>query len=124
MKGQKVDLKNVFFIDAITSTASTRLEKDARVVYAANPTDLTGMGVAVGQQMRKIKGEKLLVIDALRTLLVYNNPRVIVQFVNSLAAMSSSLNFRILVLLPRAERDSLVADVAPFFDKIIAVGEK
>jgi hypothetical protein len=73
-------------MDCVTALVQATLTKrDEHVIYASGPHDLGEGGtipLAVDRFIDSIPGEKFLVMDALRTLFIYNEPEVASAFIH------------------------------------------
>ena len=112
-KGIKNDF--IFFIDCITKNGEMKHERN--VYYIEDPSDLTKIGITVGQILNIITGRKVLVIDELKTLLFYNDLETVVKFVRSIIGQAQ--NFSSNVCIITTEDKKLIDSVEGIFDKII-----
>lgn len=78
-KKNGVKIENIFFIDCISEAK----EKEAdNCIYLGGPGNITGISIAVNKSVKAIPGEKILFLDSLSTLLMYNDEKVIGKFSN------------------------------------------
>jgi len=115
-----VDGENVYFIDCVTSSVHHITHfKDDRVLYADSPRDLGKDGVilrAVEHYVSSVSGEKFVLIDALRTMLLYNEEASVVSFIKELLYRLSDYGVK-LIVLTRSEHDKgLIRDLSDLFD--------
>jgi archaellum biogenesis ATPase FlaH len=73
---------------------------------------------AVNAFIGDIKGEKFLVIDALSTLLIYNNEDSVAKFVKKMTEYASQNNMQIVALSPETKGEELLKKIFNFFDKV------
>ena len=107
-----VDTKKLFFIDCVTSE---RTRDD--VVHIA-PTELDLLSSAINDFIKDIKAEKFLIIDALSTLLIYNDERKVAKFVKEITGYASQNNVKVAAFSPETKGEELLNDIFNFFDKV------
>jgi hypothetical protein len=122
LKDRKIDEK-LFFIDTMGRT-DDKLKRKEDVLIVQNPADLTTIALAIGAFSKEVKGKKFLIIDALSTLLIYNNLETIAKFIQSLSRLSD-IEKDILMVFSTAgyKEDSLIPKIIPFFDKVIKINK-
>jgi archaellum biogenesis ATPase FlaH len=77
-----IDIKKIFFIDCVTPS---KIRGD--VLYL-HPTQLGDLYSAIEEFTKKIKGKKFLILDALSTLLIYNNQKKVEDFLDKVTQKS------------------------------------
>lgn len=84
LKENKIDTKNIFFIDAISRVVggSIRMTKDC--LFIPSPSQLTDLAIALTQALESMKHKenKFIFLDSLSTLLIYNSFEVATKFVH------------------------------------------
>lgn len=102
LKRDKKDIKNLYFVDCITTMVDVKASQNKKnVVYAIGPHDLDESGSipdGIKRFVSAISGEKFIIIDALRTLLIYNEPFIVSKFLRELLAYSRPLDVKVIVL--------------------------
>ncbi|MDO8634531.1 MAG: ATPase domain-containing protein [archaeon] len=83
LREAKVDVKKFYFIDAITSTAETNVQKKDNCVFVVSPNALVELSLAISSAIEEQKPRAVL-FDSISTLLIYENPKTVVKFVHSL----------------------------------------
>jgi len=81
-KEQKIDFNNVFFIDCISKQISQSKESTKNCIYLESPSNITGLSIALTQASKLVSREKILLLDSLSTLFIYNNEDVVGKFSN------------------------------------------
>lgn len=76
-KSKGFEVSNFFFIDC-TGTAQERDAKNC--VFVNSPQNLTEISIAINELAEEVKGDKVLLLDSLSTLLIYNDAEVIGKF--------------------------------------------
>lgn len=85
LERNQINFENVFFIDMISATKTSRPERSKDCIYINAPTHLTDLGVAISQSLELMgKGKKFLFIDNLSTFLIYNEPVMMSEFTHFL----------------------------------------
>lgn len=112
--------EKVYFIDCVTSSVHHITHfKEARVLYADSPRDLGKDGVisrAVEYYIASVPGKKFVLIDALRTMLLYNEEAIVVDFIKDLVERLSAYGVKLVVLTRKGQDKELIADLSGFFD--------
>jgi archaellum biogenesis ATPase FlaH len=111
-KDSNISTKKIFFIDCVTSKVS---RKD---VLHISPSELEMLGCAIDDFMGNIKGEKFLIIDALSTLLIYNNEDSVARFVRKVTEHSCDNQVKIVALSPQTKGEELLKKIFNFFDTV------
>jgi len=120
-----VDLSGVYFVDAVTHHTIGSAENIPGVVRNVNnPTNLTGMGIAVTEMLNEHKDEKICILfDSISTLLVYLPSTDISKFIhfvtNKLRLMDISGVF---LAVEKGLDPMLMTQVVTFVDKVVDTG--
>jgi len=117
----KIKTDKLFFIDCTTESASGVVERKENILFIKEPTDLTSIGIAVSQFLETIPGEKYLIIDALRILMIYHNMNVILKFIRSILEEASRRQAKVIILATKSKDTKLINKVSQFFEKVIEV---
>jgi len=112
-KAGKIDTKKMFFIDCVTSDQT----KD--YVLHIRPTDLDRLSYAINSFFKEIKGDKFLIIDALSTLLIYNNENKVAAFVKEVTEYASANNITVIALSPETKGEELLDKIFNFFNEVV-----
>ncbi len=115
---QNIDMDKIFFIDCISSSL-LETKKEDNVMHISNPSDLTGLSIAISEFIKRVPGDKYLLIDALGTLLIYNHVDTVIRFIRSVLEESSAEGVCTVMLTPKTEDPTLTDKIIPFFDKVI-----
>ncbi len=116
-----IDLTKLFFIDCITQTAGGRAERTSNCLFINSPSSLTELGIALTQAVQAMpQGNKFIFLDALSTLLIYNESGTIAKFSHFLINKIKLLGLRGVVMSVEKEMDEkLLAQIEQFCDKVI-----
>ncbi len=119
LESKKISTKGILFIDTLSSTR-TDLKPKGDAIMISNPSELTSISLA-SRSFIKSAGSKFIIIDALSTLLIYNQPDAVAKFVRYLISFTSSEGIKVIVLTTESPNDRILPKVQPFFDKISRV---
>jgi len=107
-----INTKKLFFIDCVTSQKT----RDDVLHIASDRLDL--LDSAVSAFIKDIKGKKFLIIDALSTLLIYNNENSVAKFVKKMTEYASENDVQVVALSPETKGEELLKKIFNFFDKV------
>ncbi len=102
----------IFFIDCVTG------EKTRDDVLHISPRELNLLSTAIKQFIHDIKGNKFLIIDALSTLLIYNDDNKVARFVNEVTGYTDKQDVTFIALTPTTKGEELLHKIFNFFDKV------
>lgn len=112
LKQEKINTKKIFFIDGVTA------EKIRDDVIHVAPDDLTLLRIAIVSFIKSIKGEKTLMIDALSTLLIYNDENEVARFILGVTEDATQHNVQIFAFSPKTRGEELLTKIFNFFDRV------
>lgn len=83
-----VDLEKVFFIDAVTRYAVGKETEDAKnCKFISSPSDLTSMGIAISEVLKKTSNNKVCVfLNTVNSMLIYIAPENLIKFIHFIAS--------------------------------------
>ncbi len=117
-----IDTRRIFFVDCVTALAhKTLTRREENVIYASGLEDLSEEGAipsAILKFFGSISGEKFLIVDALRTLFIYNEPKIVSAFVHSLLSLTKEHDVK-LIILSRKGDNSFIKLVSKAFDEVL-----
>lgn len=108
----KKSVSGLFFIDCVSHE-----EKDEGVLYI-NPTELEKLDYAIRSFKDEIVGDKVIVLDALSTLLIYNSENKVAAFVKNIVGYAREEGVDVLAFAPKTEEEELLMKVFNFFDEV------
>jgi len=111
LKKNNISTERIFFIDCVAS------QKTKEEVLHIPPRDLGKLSFAIKSFFKEIKGEKFLIIDALSTLLIYNDENKVAAFVKEIAD-SSNKELAIFAFSPVTKGEELLNKIFNFFDEV------
>ena len=112
LKKSGVRTDKMFFIDCVTT------EKSRDDVLHISPEQLDMLSDAIKEFIKEICGEKYLLIDALSTLLIYNNENKVAKFVKEVTECAADNNVKMIAFSPKTQGEELLNKIFNFFDKV------
>jgi len=109
---QGIATEKLFFVDCVTT------EKTREDVLHISPEQLDKLSQAIAEFIKDIKGDKFLIIDALSTLLIYNNENKVAIFVKEITEMASQNDVNVVAFSPKTQGEELLNKIFNFFDKV------
>ena len=107
-----IDTAKLFFIDCVTT------EKTKKHVLHISPNQLDLLSTAIKSFINEIEGEKFLIVDALSTLLIYNNENEVVKFTQKVTEYASRHNVKVIAFNPKTKGEELLDKIYNFFDDV------
>jgi len=108
----KKNIPDLFFIDCISH------ENRYKNVLHIEPTELDKLGCAIKSFKDEIEGKKLIVLDALSTLLIYNSENKVAAFVQKIISYAQKEGVSVLAFSPKTEEEELLTKIFNFFDEV------
>ena len=114
-----VNTKNIFFIDCITKQILPVTTEPDNCLFINSPHEITAIGIAVSRAVEHLVGERVLFLDSLSTLLLYNDEKIIGQFSNFMInkMLVSGVSSIIMVLSSDVERE-VIKQIMSFVDEV------
>lgn len=112
LKKNKINTNKIFFIDCVTS------EKTREDVLHIAPDQLDLLSSAINAFIKDIKGKKFLILDALSTLLIYNDENNVAKFVKEVTEYASQNDVEVIAFSPKTKGEELLNKIFNFFDKV------
>lgn len=121
LKESGVNTDAIVFIDAVTKTAGGNVEKTPKCLFIGSPENLSDISMAMDQAVQAISGEqKFLFFDSLDTLLLYNKPATVAQFIHFLSGKMRVWKVKgIIVSLSKESNKELIDNLMQFCDIIM-----
>ena len=107
-----IDTSKLFFIDCVSK------EKVRDDVLHIPPEDLDQLSTAIQTFIKDIPGEKFMIIDALSTLLIYNNENKVAKFVQDVTDYASENQVYVVAFSPKTQGEELLNKIFNFFDEV------
>jgi len=121
-----IKTEKIYFVDCITAVVHKTIEKDKtkRVLFASHPSDIRKGGTipeSIDKFIKAIPNEKFILVDALRTLLIHNEPKHVSEFIHNLARISKEFKTKIVVLTRKDHDEELIERISPIFDEVVRI---
>lgn len=110
--GAEKKVPDMFFIDCVGHG-----EEGEDVLYV-DPTQLDKLDYAIRSFKNEIEGKKVIVLDALSTLLIYNSENKVAAFVDRVVGYAQEEDVSVLAFSPKTEEEELLTKVFNFFDEV------
>ena len=125
LKREGVKLKKLYYIDCITASIHN-VDKDAvdSVVYLDHPEDLSQKEKimdAIDKFAFSVPEDKFLIVDALRTILLYHEPEIVSHLIENLIRELQDINIKFIVLTGSEEDKSVIEAISYHFDSVIEI---
>ncbi len=117
---RKIKIKKVFFIDCISRHIGDKLgvEPD-NCIFIEGPQNLTTLSIAINEAVKRLSGNKVLLLDSLSTLLLYNDARTIGQFTNFFINKMRAADVETIMLALESDVDKdVIKQIQSFSDKV------
>ena len=111
LKKNGLSTNKMFFIDCVTA------EKTRDDVLHIAPDQLDLLSTAIHSFIKDVKGKKFIILDALATLLIYNNENNVAKFVKELTEFASD-DVKIVAFSPKTKGEELLNKIFNFFDTV------
>jgi KaiC/GvpD/RAD55 family RecA-like ATPase len=117
-KKEKIDIRMIIFIDAVTKTAGGEVEKTDKCLFIGAPDNLSDISIAMDQAVRSLPSkERFVFFDSLSTLLMYNNVPTVARFIHFLAGKMRAWKVKGIIVSLRKEKDKeLIDELMQFCD--------
>ena len=120
LKSKSIKTENILFIDCISKQIKQDTSKEAdNCIYIGSPQNLTAISIAVNESIKSMKGKKMLLLDSLSILLIYNDANTIGKFSNFLLnkMRAADVDTVVLALESDANKD-IIKQIESFVDEV------
>jgi len=126
LKKNGIDVDKLFFIDAVTRTIAERAMLTEKCLFISSPTNLTDLSISLAQILKNPKPEKkFILLDSLSTLLIYNSPETVLQFVHFISSkMRMSRILGLFLCLEEEKSKKVISSLSQFCDKVVVWKKK
>jgi hypothetical protein len=117
-KKKKINMENMFFIDAITKTIKKSPDQTEKCFYCSSPGALTEISLAISKFLKH--NFNYLIFDSLTNLSIYQKKAPVSKFVSNLTnKIKQTKTQSVFYALSVKEEDTLIKESGMFVDKII-----
>ncbi|VVB58770.1 Uncharacterised protein [Candidatus Anstonella stagnisolia] len=110
---------NIFFIDCVSRSMGEKSLNAQNCVFLENPRNLTAISIAINESVKKLPGKKLLVMDSLSTLMLYNDHVTMGRFSNFVINRMRALDVDTVLSAFEADANSdVLKQIAGFVDEV------
>lgn len=118
----KIKTEQIIFIDCITSLSlGTDLQRISNCIFC-KPESLTNISIALTSALDSLPKyhERILILDTLSTLMLYNQSKSINAFMHILTGKLREMGIRLIILTLEEETDKeIISEMTQFCDKVI-----
>ena len=116
----KIDTKDIVFIDAISSTIKKTPGQTEGAYFISSPGALTEIAISVDKFLRH--NFDYIIFDSLTNLLIYEKKEPVAKFVSSIVnKIKASKTKAIFYALSLKEQSDLIEQTSMFVDKVINI---
>lgn len=118
-----INLDKIFFIDMVTNLVGMEIQRAENCVFCS-PQALTNLGITIKSVVESLPKEanKILFLDSISTLLIYNESLIVTRFAHVLITKLRKWKVKGMILTLEQEADKkLIAQVTSFVDKQIII---
>jgi len=115
--GMGLSNDNFFFVDTVTSSVQPPPMVDD-CIFVQSPTALTDINLAFNSAMTEKKCDSCI-LDAVSTLLIYEDANTVLKFIHSLITKSRIQNVKLVFLALKEDSEILAKDLVMFVDKVV-----
>lgn len=124
LEKNKIKTDKIFFIDCITPvSAGGGMQRVGNCVFC-QPQSLTNISITLTAALQSLpkESERVLVLDTISTLMLYNEAGTVTRFVHSLTGKMRQWGVKSIILTLEEETDKKVlSQLSQFVDKVIEV---
>lgn len=124
---QGINPEKIHIIDAVTKYSGGETpESGGMCTFISNPGNLTDIGIAANEVLRRIpEGKKCVVLDDISTLLLYSSSATIMKFVHFITNKLRILDVRgVLFAVEKGLAPPILAQLSTFSDTVVRADEE
>lgn len=119
----KINTNKIFFIDCVSKSVG-KADSNENVVLLDSPANLTNLSIAIVESIKNIQGKKILFLDSLSTLALFNDSKVLERFSHYLINQMELFNSETAILTLETDMDKNILNmVSSMVDKVIKVDD-
>ncbi len=124
LRKNQISTENMFFIDCISKTIGQTLNEGDPCLFVEGPQSLVDLSIAISESVKHLSGEKVLVLDSLSILLIYNDASSVGKFSNFLINKMrvSGVGSAILALESDIDKD-IIKQIGSIVDEVQKVAD-
>jgi len=119
-KKNNVNTSKFFIIDCITKYVGQPLDESVQnCIFLDNPQALTTISIAMNESIKQITGKKILFLDSLSTLLIYNDAKTMAKFSNFIINQMRTYNVDLVIFALESDvSHQIVTEIQSFVDEV------
>jgi len=121
-----INTDNIYFIDAISAQSFGKSpENDDHHFMVSSPADLTKLGIAISEDIKRMQDKKIFVLfDSVSTLLIYLPSVKIIKFMHFLSNKLRQISLKGVFLAVDGGLDPMMmAQLSSMVDEVVKPGE-
>jgi poly-D-alanine transfer protein DltD len=121
-KKNKVNMKNIVFIDAISKTIKNVPDQSDSTYFCSSPGALTEISLVISKFLNR--NFEYLIFDSLTNLLIYQKKVPVAKFISNLVNKIKAGKIKaIFYALSVKEQDELIKETGMFVDNVVEIKE-
>lgn len=119
-KAKGVKTNKFFFIDCISEHLHEKTPQDLEnCVFIESPQSLTSISIAISEAVKHIEGKKILFLDSLSVMLIYNDTNTLGKFSSFLLNKMRASDVDAIVLALASDSDSkIIKQIESIVDEV------
>jgi hypothetical protein len=123
LKEAGINTNNFFFVDAITRTSQSKIQKVPNAVFISSPNSLVELSLAISDVLSK-QNPDVVLFDSISTMLIYEKGATSTKFLHSLIGkIKSSRSAAVFTALEGDANADAVKDLGMFVDEVLTMSE-
>ena len=123
LKEAGINTNNFFFVDAITRTSQSKIQKVPNAIFISSPNSLVELSLAISDVLNK-QNPDVVLFDSISTLLIYERGATSTKFLHSLIGkIKSSRSAAVFTALEGDANADAVRDLGMFVDEVLTMSE-
>ena len=123
LKDAGINTNNFFFVDAISRTSQSKIQKVPNAVFISSPNSLVELSLAISDALAK-ENPDVVLFDSISTLLIYEKGSTSTKFLHSLIGkIKSSRSAAVFTALEGDVNADAVKDLGMFVDEVLTMTE-
>jgi len=119
---EKINMKKVFIIDAVTPFELTDHVRTEEAVFLGSPKVLTNISITTTSAVEKLKTARMVIFDSISTLLIHNDFDKVEEFIHFITNKMKGLNvITIMILINELTDKKSISQLGAFADEIINI---
>jgi KaiC/GvpD/RAD55 family RecA-like ATPase len=120
-KKKKINMENIFFIDAISKTIKKTPTKADNCVYCSSPGSLTEISIAINKILKH--NIDYLIFDSITNLLVYEKKSPVSKFISSLVhKIKATKTKAVFYALSTKDQSDIIKESGMYVDAVFDLG--